>query len=165
MACAFSQRACHSLPVLLSPLDHAPTHPPTSTPPFRYIQLGDLVPALKLRLSDSNKNLVIQALGLIAKLAKALSKGVDRACRVLLQPALKNLSDLKPMVGGSSDMGLNRFSPPPCDQVSFTRVETLSVLQARSILRPGRVNSLEQICRTLSFENPDSYEQIAHFVA
>lgn len=83
------------------------------------------MPALKLRLSDSNKNLVIQALGLIAKLAKALSKGVDRACRVLLQPALKNLSDLKPMVGGSRRKGQEGRAPS-----LWPRVETLTLLHS-----------------------------------
>ncbi|KAG1659479.1 hypothetical protein FOA52_005506 [Chlamydomonas sp. UWO 241] len=60
--------------------------------------LGDLVPALKARLGDSNKNLVMQALGLVSKLARAIGRPADRSLRPLLSAALKNASDGKPLV-------------------------------------------------------------------
>ena len=49
-------------------------------------------------MSDSNKNLTVQALGLLAKLARAMGKPIDRAARQLLDPALKNISDQKAQV-------------------------------------------------------------------
>ncbi|KAJ9516595.1 hypothetical protein QJQ45_015220 [Haematococcus lacustris] len=58
-------------------------------------QVGDLIAGLKPRMTDSNKNLGVQALGLLASLAKAMGKPIDRAARALLAPALKNLSDNK----------------------------------------------------------------------
>ena len=39
-----------------------------------------------------------QALGLVAKLARAMGKPIERAARQLLEPALKNLSDQKAQV-------------------------------------------------------------------
>ncbi|GFH15506.1 protein MOR1 [Haematococcus lacustris] len=63
-------------------------------------QVGDLIAGLKPRMTDSNKNLGVQALGLLASLAKAMGKPIDRAARALLAPALKNLSDNKANVGG-----------------------------------------------------------------
>ena len=64
------------------------------------LQLGDLPSAFKPRMSDSNKNLTVQALGLLAKLARAMGKAIDRAARQLLDPALKNISDQKAQVWG-----------------------------------------------------------------
>ncbi|GAX77872.1 hypothetical protein CEUSTIGMA_g5314.t1 [Chlamydomonas eustigma] len=61
-------------------------------------KLGDLVSALKPRLADSNKNLTAQALQLLAKLAGAMGKPIDKAARSLLEPALKNISDQKAQV-------------------------------------------------------------------
>jgi cytoskeleton-associated protein 5 len=68
------------------------------------MQVGELVQCLKLRMNDSNKNLVCQALGLVAKLARAMGKPLERQARPLLAPAIKNLSDQKAQVrsrGGS----------------------------------------------------------------
>jgi cytoskeleton-associated protein 5 len=55
--------------------------------------------ALKARMTDSNKNLVSQALILLGKLARAMGKPIDRQARMLLTPALKNISDNKSTVG------------------------------------------------------------------
>lgn len=55
--------------------------------------------ALKQRLADSNKNLQAQALGLVARLARATGRAIDRCARPLLGPALRNLSDNKATVG------------------------------------------------------------------
>lgn len=49
-------------------------------------------------MADTNKNLVVKALQLLGKLAKAMGKPIDRQARSLLGPALKNLSDNKPNV-------------------------------------------------------------------
>jgi cytoskeleton-associated protein 5 len=51
--------------------------------------------ALKARMADSNKNLISQALILLGKLAKAMGKPIERQARMLLTPALKNISDNK----------------------------------------------------------------------
>ena len=65
---------------------------------FFLLQLGELVPALKLRMSDGNKNLVVQALGLLGKVAKAVGKPIERQGKQALEPALRNLHDIKPNV-------------------------------------------------------------------
>lgn len=60
-----------------------------------HIQVGELFSGLKARMADSNKNLVVQALSLVGKLAKAMGKGINRSGSIVLAPALKNLSDNK----------------------------------------------------------------------
>lgn len=55
---------------------------------------------LKGRLSDTNKNLVIQTLALMGKLARAMGRPINREARPLLGPALKCLQDPKPTVRG-----------------------------------------------------------------
>jgi cytoskeleton-associated protein 5 len=67
--------------------------------PLLFLQVGDLMPALKQRMTDSNKNLVIQALQLLGKLAKAMGRPIAREARGVLGPAIKCLTDPKPMVG------------------------------------------------------------------
>ena len=52
------------------------TCPVPSPPP----QLGELPSSLKPRLGDSNKNLTVQALGLLAKLARCVWGGGEGAC-------------------------------------------------------------------------------------
>jgi cytoskeleton-associated protein 5 len=49
-------------------------------------------------MADSNKNLTAQALQLLARLARAMGKPIDRAAHSLLEPALKNISDQKAQV-------------------------------------------------------------------
>jgi cytoskeleton-associated protein 5 len=66
--------------------------------PSRPAQTGELLPELKKRLADSNKNLVVQALGLLARLARAMGRAIDRQGRPLLGPAVKNITDQKQTV-------------------------------------------------------------------
>ena len=61
--------------------------------------VGDLFIALKGRMADSNRNLTAQSLRLIAKIATAMGKVIDRQGRILVQPALGCLSDNKTQVG------------------------------------------------------------------
>ncbi len=72
--------------------------------------------ALKGRMSDSNKNLMAQALALTGKLARAMGKAIDRAARPLLGPALRNLSDNKASV---------RACMHACVRVSFVHMCSL----------------------------------------
>ncbi|CAD7700615.1 unnamed protein product [Ostreobium quekettii] len=60
--------------------------------------VGDLFVSLKARFADSNRNLTAQTLRLIAKIATAMGKAVDRQARFLLQPALACMSDSKTQV-------------------------------------------------------------------
>eukprot|EP00775_Hariotina_reticulata_P007310 gene7310-7523_t len=60
--------------------------------------VGDLMPALKGRLTDSNKNLIAQTLSLIGKLAKAMGRAIAREARPVLGPALRCICDSKPNV-------------------------------------------------------------------
>jgi hypothetical protein len=61
-------------------------------------QIGDLMPALKGRFNDSNKNLIALALSLLAKLAKAMGRAIVREARPVMGPALRCLCDSKPFV-------------------------------------------------------------------
>jgi cytoskeleton-associated protein 5 len=65
------------------------------------LQVGDLMPALKGRFNDSNKNLIALALSLLAKLAKAMGRAIVREARPVLGPALRCLCDSKPFVSSS----------------------------------------------------------------
>jgi cytoskeleton-associated protein 5 len=62
------------------------------------LQIGDLMPALKGRFNDSNKNLIATALSLLAKLAKAMGRAIVREARPIMGPALRCLCDSKPFV-------------------------------------------------------------------
>ena len=66
-----------------------------------WLQVGDLMTGLKQRMTDSNKNLVIQALQLVGKLAKAMGRPIAREARGVLGPSLRCLTDPKPMVSFS----------------------------------------------------------------
>ncbi|PNH12606.1 Protein MOR1 [Tetrabaena socialis] len=61
-------------------------------------QTGDLLPELKKRLTDSNKNLTTQALTVLGRIAKAMGRAIDRQGRQLLAPAVKNITDQKQTV-------------------------------------------------------------------
>ncbi|EFJ44246.1 microtubule organizing protein mora [Volvox carteri f. nagariensis] len=61
-------------------------------------QTGDLLPELKKRMADSNKNLTTQALTVLGRIAKAMGKAIDRQGRPLLTPAIKNITDQKQTV-------------------------------------------------------------------
>ncbi len=59
---------------------------------------GDLWPALKARLKDSNKNLATQTLGLLAKLAIACGPPVEKYAKVVFPNMLALISDNKKAV-------------------------------------------------------------------
>ncbi|GLC42611.1 hypothetical protein PLESTB_001118900 [Pleodorina starrii] len=61
-------------------------------------QTGDLLPELKKRMADSNKNLTTQALTVLGRVAKAMGRAIDRQGRPLLAPAVKNITDQKQTV-------------------------------------------------------------------
>ncbi|KAI9015620.1 armadillo-type protein, partial [Hyaloraphidium curvatum] len=77
--------------------------------------LGDLVPALKERFSDSNKNLVIQTLDLVGNLALATGKPFDRTAKILAPPMCSCLTDNKPQVRASATAALDKI----CNATSF----------------------------------------------
>lgn len=53
------------------------------------------MPALKGRLSDSNKNLIAQALSVLGKLASAMGRAIAREARPVLAPAVRCICDSK----------------------------------------------------------------------
>lgn len=61
-------------------------------------QVGDLMPALKARFQDANRNLGAQTLLLLASLAKAMGKPIAREARPILGPGVKCICDSKPQV-------------------------------------------------------------------
>ncbi|KAK9814323.1 hypothetical protein WJX72_004049 [[Myrmecia] bisecta] len=60
--------------------------------------LGDLMPALKGRMNDSNRNITARTLLLLGELAKAMGPAFDRFGRPVLASALTGLSDSKSQV-------------------------------------------------------------------
>jgi hypothetical protein len=85
-------------------LHHTPTPTPTA-------QVGDLMPALKGRFTDTNKNLAAQALTVLAALARAMGRPIAREARPILSPAIKCI----------------------CDSKSYVRVCTTAVLQGHCV--------------------------------
>jgi cytoskeleton-associated protein 5 len=69
----------------------------------------DLVSVLKTRLSDSNKNLAIQAAEICGNLAKSLGKPFDKLCRSLYHPLMALLADLKPQTKGATLEALDKI--------------------------------------------------------
>ncbi|KAJ3170087.1 Microtubule-associated protein, microtubule dynamics during spindle orientation [Geranomyces variabilis] len=68
-----------------------------------------LVPALKARLSDSNKNLGMSAVELIGNLAVAVGKPFERYAKVLVGPVTGMLVDQKAHVRGASLASLEKI--------------------------------------------------------
>ncbi|KAF6262791.1 armadillo-type protein [Scenedesmus sp. NREL 46B-D3] len=78
--------------------------------------VGDLMPALKGRFNDSNKNLIAVALSLLAKLARAMGRAIVREARPVLGPALRCLCDSKSFVRAAVVEMLEAWaSVAPCD--------------------------------------------------
>lgn len=59
------------------------------------LQVGDLMPALKGRFQDANRNLGAQALLVVASLARAMGRPIAREARPVLGPAVKCICDSK----------------------------------------------------------------------
>lgn len=62
------------------------------------LQTGELIHSLKPRMADANRNLTVQALQLVGKLARAMGKAIAREARPILSTSVKNLSDPKTQV-------------------------------------------------------------------
>lgn len=62
------------------------------------LQVGDLMPAIKARFQDANRNLGAQALLLVASLARAMGRPIAREARPVLGPAVKCICDSKNFV-------------------------------------------------------------------
>ena len=81
--------------------------------------VGDLVKALQLRLSDRNKNLVVVALNTVAKLASAMGKAFEQSgFKVIASAVVKTLNDIKKNVREAGCSALSTFT----DVVSVNRV-------------------------------------------
>lgn len=71
---------------------------------------GELLPALKARLGDSNKNLTIQAMELCAIVATAMGTAFEKCVRILLPGVLQNLNDNKVQVRNAAIATLTAFN-------------------------------------------------------
>ncbi|PRW20522.1 microtubule associated isoform A [Chlorella sorokiniana] len=60
--------------------------------------VGELFPALKGRMTDSNRNLAAKVLQLLGDIARAMGPPFDKGARPVLFPAVANLSDNKKQV-------------------------------------------------------------------
>lgn len=56
---------------------------------------GELLPALKQRLSDSNRNLAARVMNILASMCRAMGPAFERQGRILVEPVVKNLGDNK----------------------------------------------------------------------
>ncbi|KAJ1562829.1 Microtubule-associated protein, microtubule dynamics during spindle orientation [Nowakowskiella sp. JEL0078] len=71
--------------------------------------LGELPGALKARLSDTNKNLVIKVLETCGILATSTGKSFDKHSRLLVSPIAACLSDQKPQVRSAAINALDKI--------------------------------------------------------
>ncbi|ORX94275.1 ARM repeat-containing protein [Basidiobolus meristosporus CBS 931.73] len=71
--------------------------------------VGDLPGALKGRLGDSNKNLVILTLEILSTMAVAMSQPFEKPCRIVLPSVLGCLSDNKAHVRAAAINALDKF--------------------------------------------------------
>lgn len=68
-------------------------------------------------MGDSNKNLVIQNLQLVGKLACAMGKPINRECRGVVGPAVKCLTDNKPVVRSVTMVPMLVYKTLPADMM------------------------------------------------
>ncbi|CAB4025899.1 cytoskeleton-associated 5 isoform X1, partial [Paramuricea clavata] len=71
--------------------------------------LGDLPGALKARLGDSNKNLVMTTLNIITSLVKAMGPGSTKHVKPLVPAVISTLGDSKPQVRATAITCLNSW--------------------------------------------------------
>ena len=57
--------------------------------------VGELMPALRARLADTNKNLIATSLSTLGLLSRAMGPSVDKYTKLILPDALKNVNDNK----------------------------------------------------------------------
>ncbi|ORY05948.1 ARM repeat-containing protein [Basidiobolus meristosporus CBS 931.73] len=72
--------------------------------------VGDLPGALKGRLGDSNKNLVILTLEILSTMAVAMGQPFEKPCRIVLPSVLGCLSDNKAHVRAAAINALEKFN-------------------------------------------------------
>ena len=73
-------------------------------------ELGDLLPALQRRLSDSNKNLVITTLTHLGTLGEALGSAGKPVLAQILSPVLANMADAKDAVRTATGKALDAYA-------------------------------------------------------
>lgn len=71
---------------------------------------GELIPALKARLGDSNKNLVIQTLEISAILASSTGSAFERTAKILIPGVASCLNDNKAQVRQAALNTMDKFS-------------------------------------------------------
>lgn len=86
--------------------------------------LGDLPGALKERLNDSNKNLVIQALDIMGNMAVATGKPFDKTARIIGPNVCACLTDNKPQVRASAIAALEKICTATSFEVLVSACET-----------------------------------------
>ena len=75
-----------------------------------FYRSGDLLPALKPRLADSNKNLAVQAVEICGLLAAAMGSSFEKYIRIVLPGVISNLNDNKTNVRAAGLKSLDVFT-------------------------------------------------------
>ncbi|KAJ3412335.1 Microtubule-associated protein, microtubule dynamics during spindle orientation [Chytridiales sp. JEL 0842] len=88
--------------------------------------LGDLIPALKARLSDANKNLAMNTVEIVGNLAIAVGKPFDRHAKQILSPMATLLGDQKVHIRTAALTALeNVFSATGIEPFVYAASQTL----------------------------------------
>lgn len=91
--------------------------------------IGDLMPALKARLSDSNKNLVAQTVDICGNLAKSMGRPFDKYVKYILSHVIACLADNKTHVRATTINALENI-------FTATSMEPLITVFATSLMAP-----------------------------
>ena len=97
LQCILYLTSTRCLPLILPPSPQVQEM--ISAAKFIQPSLGDLPGALKARLADSNKNLIITTLNIISSLAGAMGSGCSKFARVFVAGTISTLSDSKVRLG------------------------------------------------------------------
>ncbi|KAI8872977.1 ARM repeat-containing protein, partial [Ramicandelaber brevisporus] len=99
--------------------------------------IGNLAESLKLRLSDVNKNLVLQTMGLVGVLATAMGKPFEKsAARVLTQPIMSCINDQKANMRAAAISALDQIYVACESSVEFAVNPAVTALNTdSSVLR------------------------------
>ena len=92
--------------------------------------INDILPALKARLNDSNKNLIMQTVELIGKLASAIGKPFERSTKQVLSQVAGCLNDNKTHVRNATIRSLDSI-------LKATQLNSMLPILGSSLLIPA----------------------------
>lgn len=112
---------------------------------------GELMPALKARIGDSNKNLAVLAMQVFAKICKAMGKPIDRHGRPVLSASVKNIGDAKPNVRSAVVEVLDAWASVAPVEALFD--ELLTTISSPKCCTDGRADALLWMATIVSAGN------------